>query len=127
MEDIMITETGRAKAIYDEQNDRWEVSIFANERSDLRKVHDEIKDYCLSNNMRFGILQQKSIVRGKPEIIRVHNPYYYDDDLMEKIKHMSEGEEKQQLIRLVLRSHDEVEKPTTEWSAKCLVWRNPNE
>ena len=127
MEDIMITETGRAKAIYDEQNDRWEVSIYAKERSDLRKVHDEIKTYCLSNNMRFGILQQKTIVKGEPEIIKVHNPHYYDDDLMNKIKSMPDNEERRQLMGLVLRQYDQIERPTTEWSAKCLVWRNPNE
>ncbi len=73
-EDIMITETGRARAIYDELNDRWEVEILSENRSDLRKVHDEVAIFCERNDMRLGILQQKSVKYDKVEQVRVDNP-----------------------------------------------------
>ena len=130
-EDIMITDIGRARAIYDELNDRWEVEILSENRSGLRKVHDEVAIFCESNDMRLGILQQKTVKYDKIEQVRVDNPEYQSEKVAAKIHAFNEQAEltdeelaeKQKAFDSFMRRYNYHERAVPEWSAKCLVWR----
>lgn len=131
-EDVMITETGRAKAIYDELKDQWEVTITSENRSDLRKVHDEMVIWCKDNDMTLGILQQKTIKYDRIEEVKFKNPNYNSPELLAKIKEMDtnddsltveELEQKNDMIQDYLTAYRHHEQVIPEWSAKCIVRR----
>ena len=129
-EDVMITETGRAKAIFDEQKDQWEVTITSENRSDLRKVHDEMAIWCRTNDMKLGILQQKTIKYDRVEMVKVKNPNYNSPELLVRIKEMDnkeltteEIEQKNNMIGDYLTEYNNHEQAIPEWSAKCIVRR----
>lgn len=129
-EDVMITETGRAKAIYDELKDQWEVTITSENRSDLRKVHNEMVIWCKNNDMRLGMLQQKTIKYDRVEEVKVRNPNYNSPELLEMIKATDgkelsneEIEQKNNWVEDYLRAYNHHEQVIPEWSAKCIVRR----
>lgn len=135
-EDVMITETGRAKAIFDEQKNQWEVTITSENRSDLRKVHDEIGIWCRTNDMKLGILQQKTIKYDRIEEVKTKNPNYNSPELLAKIQKMDtnndnltveELEHKHNMVEDYLRAYNHHEQVIPEWSAKCIVWRGNSE
>tara|TARA_R100001510_G_scaffold36102_1_gene32597 strand:+ start:3742 stop:4149 length:408 start_codon:yes stop_codon:yes gene_type:complete len=130
-EDVMITKTGRAKAIFNELKDQWEVTIIAENRSDLRKVHDEIRIWCKTNDMGLGILQQKTVKHNRIENVRVRNPQYQSEELMKQIRNLDTGKpltdeesaQKSKWIEDYLREYTYQTKSIPEWSAKCIVRR----
>ena len=129
-EDVMITETGRAKAIFDEQKNQWEVTITSENRSDLRKVHDEMGIWCKNNDMTLGILQQKTIKYDRIEKVKVKNPYYQSEEIVKKIRALDDKEltpeesaQKGQWIDDYLTQYHYRDQLIPEWSAKCIVWR----
>jgi hypothetical protein len=124
MEDMMITQNGRARAIYDEDKAQWIVHLTAPSRKEVRELHSEVLKFGRDNNLQVGVLQQRTLTK-RTVVEQIDNPHHMDEDLIAEYHRtpVENTKRRTELGEMLTRKKLDVSVEVDEYTAKTIVRR----